>query len=246
MLDEHRVGTGGNGHPLLEEPIEQFSSRAGGPSVETESEFVEVVVEMSVTDGPLMRSQEPAFEKSNYAMDPGQQIGATLLSGRDLVGVAGLFQAGISSPAVSVHDATDLDCIMDELPQTGIGSVFDALHPDPPYAGPIFLSGDHDQGSTLPCTAPPRLCRWPPQISLVHFDPTRQPIPSRTNHCTTQFVKPGPRRLIAAKPEDSLQTQSAGPVLLAAYPPHSSKPDAQRGSSVLEDRARGYGGLVTT
>ena len=46
-------------------------------------------------------------------------------------------------------------------------------------------------------------------IGLIDLDYARQSLPPRTHHRSPQLVHPGPRSLIAAQPENALQTQRA-------------------------------------
>src|SRR5438046_1109346 len=48
---------GGDLHGLLRQSVEEFSPRLRGSAVEAEREFVEVVIEVIVSDGPLVRPQ---------------------------------------------------------------------------------------------------------------------------------------------------------------------------------------------
>ena len=48
---------------LLHKPEEQFATRGGKPSVEAESEFIEIVVEMGVGNRPLVRTEQPTFQQ---------------------------------------------------------------------------------------------------------------------------------------------------------------------------------------
>ena len=59
-------------HGLLEQPVEQDSSRARGAAIEAENELVQVGVELGGPDRPLVSTENPALEKRSQPMDPGQ------------------------------------------------------------------------------------------------------------------------------------------------------------------------------
>jgi hypothetical protein len=59
---------------LLCQPEEELASRSRLSPVETEDEFVEVVVEVLVTDSSLMGSEHPSLEQRDRSMDSGQQV----------------------------------------------------------------------------------------------------------------------------------------------------------------------------
>ena len=84
----------------------------------------------------------------------------------------------------------------------------------------------------------------PPTSVSVHLHPPVQPIPVRSYHRTSQFMQPGPRRLITGQAQHALQPQGAGPVLLTGHIPHRAEPHDQRLPSVLENGARSSRGLT--
>ena len=53
------------------------------------------------------------------------------------------------------------------------------------------------------------------------------------------------RRLVAAQPENPLQTQGTGSVLLTRYPPDCPEPQNQRLACPLEDRSRDHRSFVS-
>ena len=73
MLHERPVGCRLDGDGLLHQSIKQFPAMPGGPPVEPERELVEVVVQMRVSNGALMRAEEPSFEQGDDQMNAGQQ-----------------------------------------------------------------------------------------------------------------------------------------------------------------------------
>ena len=99
--------------------------------------------------------------------------------------------------------------------------------------------------------APRRRRTVPAVAGFIVSSPTRpshgatdqsstQPLPPRTYHRPPQLVQPRPGRLVAAQPENALQTQRAGPVLLRGHVPDRPEPQPQRFARVLEDRAGGH------
>ena len=60
--DEAMVGDGFHCDSLLHETVEELSAALRSSTVESEREFVEVVLEMFMADGTLMGSQQPALE----------------------------------------------------------------------------------------------------------------------------------------------------------------------------------------
>ena len=83
-------------------------------------------------------------------------------------------------------------------------------------------------------------------LRLVHFDVVGEPVPAGPHHRPSQFVQPGPGRLVAAQAQHLLQRQRARPGLLTGDGPHRSKPDGERAAGVLEDRPSRDGRLAAT
>ncbi len=53
-------------------------------------------------------------------------------------------------------------------------------------------------------------------------------VATRTYHCSTQFMHPGPCSIVTAKTKNTLQSKCAGSILLARYKPDSKEPAPQR------------------
>src|SRR2546422_4842807 len=70
MLDDGIVGSGTDSDRLLGQAVEELPSVLRGASIEAKGEFVQVGVEGLTTDGPLVRSQQPALQKRRDTMDP--------------------------------------------------------------------------------------------------------------------------------------------------------------------------------
>ena len=63
------VGYGFQLYRLLEKPVEQEPASFRSAAVETEREFVEVVVELGGPDRPMVNSQPPPIEESGNAVN---------------------------------------------------------------------------------------------------------------------------------------------------------------------------------
>jgi len=61
--DQVPVGLGFDGDRLLKQPVEQLPPMAACSPVETECEFIEVVFQMLVADGPLMGTKHPSLQE---------------------------------------------------------------------------------------------------------------------------------------------------------------------------------------
>src|SRR5205823_1553442 len=156
---------------------------------------------------------------------------------RDFPLVAFGLQARVALPAVGVNRAAWIDAILHKRVQAGSRGVLNHAHPNPPYTRPISLGGDHNQSLTLGLPTRHAFLQ-PANHRLVHLHPPAQSIPIRSDHRPSQFMQPTPCRLKPTQPEDPLQAQCAGTVLLAGHIPHRTKPHHQRLPRVLENRTR--------
>lgn len=99
------VGCRSYGNGLLGEAMEEQPAGRGTSAIETEGEFVEVVVEMLVLDAALMGSHQPSLEQRRNAMNAGHDHVGRIEPAADdgnLTLVAQRRQASIATPAVSV------------------------------------------------------------------------------------------------------------------------------------------------
>ena len=56
------MGNGIDGHSLLRQTKEELASTLGSSAIEPESEFIQIVVEVLMTDRSLVGSHQPTFE----------------------------------------------------------------------------------------------------------------------------------------------------------------------------------------
>ena len=108
-----------------------------------------------------------------------------------------------------------------------------------PRPAPFSCRSHCNQGFTLGLSAENTFFLAAP-VGFIDFHYATQPLPPRTYHRPPQLVQPRPGRLVAAQPENALQTQRAGPVLLRGHVPDRPEPQPQRFARVLEDRAGGH------
>src|SRR3974390_363096 len=95
--------------------------------------------------------------------------------------------AAVAPPSVSVDDGTRLNAVHQEGPQVLGGGFRDLAHADTPDSLSIFLSCHHNQNLLFLLPAAKPFFRTA-QISLIHLDPTGQPLTSGSNHPPTQFM----------------------------------------------------------
>jgi hypothetical protein len=73
-FNDRFVGQGIYAYGILEQAEEEQPAPSRAPTVESEAELVEVVVEVLVTDGALVGAEQPALQQGDHQVHPGQQL----------------------------------------------------------------------------------------------------------------------------------------------------------------------------
>ena len=89
-------------------------------------------------------------------------------------------------------------------------------------------------------TSPTDLRPTASNICLIYFNGSGQFISASAHHRTTQFMKPNPRCIVAAKSKNSFQTESVSSMLLACHKPHGKKPSPQGFVGLVKQCSRSY------
>src|SRR5882724_7123394 len=109
-----------NLHCLLCQTVEQFSPRGGLAPVEAERELIQIVLEIFMSNGALMRAQQPTLEQRNDSMHPRQQmLGIRGLMLLDLAVVSVAFHFAVSLQTVGHNGAAQFDGLANETMQCG-------------------------------------------------------------------------------------------------------------------------------
>jgi hypothetical protein len=149
--------------------------------------------------------------------------------------VACRFEAQIGRKAVGDHHAAGSDALLHEGFEAVGRGVADNRQPDSTDTLSIHLSCNGYEGLLAYVATAPALLDASHK-SFIDFYFTRELIAAGAHHRSPQFVKPGPRCLIAAEPQDPLQPQGTGTILLGDHPPHHLKPQAKGLPGPVEDR----------
>lgn len=228
-----------DGHGLLGQPVEEHAAGLGSAAVEAEGEFVEVVVEMLVLDAALQRSHEPPLEQRGDLVDARHddvsRIGAGADDG-DRMPVASRRQTGIAAPAIGLDGRAGFHGAAHEGQQAVGRDVGDSAQSDPAEAAAVLFCRHRDDGLAGGFPTLLAFLRGA-DIGLVHLHLAMQAVATGTDHRPPQLVQPGPRRLVAAQPQHTLQAQGAHPILLAGDEPHRQEPQPQGLARPFEDRA---------
>ena len=152
----------------------------------------------------------------------------------------------VSRPSVGQDFRPELDIFADKGDEAGTRSIRQAFHPHTPKSLRMMdFKGDHYNllvrrtASTLSTfLAAAHKC-------FIHCNATMKSITIRAYHGAPQFVQPGPRSLITAESENTLQAQGIGAIFLAREQPHRQKPRFQRNARPLKHCSRSDRNLCT-
>src|SRR3974390_1764438 len=179
-------------------------------------------------------------------MNPWQQVRRRFLpplQEGDAVPVALPFQGIVSRPAVGMNQTPGFNGVLHKGHQALSRRIGDAPHTNASDPLPIFLCSNHQQCLALGLPPSHPFLFAAPE-GLVDFYRSRQALPPRSHRGSSQFVQPGPGRIVAAQAQCPLDTHGAGAVLLTRDGPHRPKPKRQRFAGVLEDRSCRYRALM--
>ena len=189
------VGCRPTGRRLLHQAKEELAPMLRHSPVETEREFVQVVVQMLRANRALMGAQKPPFHQRGDAVDAGHQFvrpATALFYVADLVCVPLFFQAVVSEPAVGVDHRTLNDCSLDESKQACRRDIGNS--PKPNTSDPIaVLFRRYDHNGLLLGLSAARALLGAAHVGFVDLDAAFETIPPRANHGRTKLVKPQPR-----------------------------------------------------
>jgi hypothetical protein len=68
-----------DGHSLLCQTKEELASALGSSAIEPERKFIQIVVEVLMTDRSLVGSHQPTFEQGDREVNPWHQLRGSLL-----------------------------------------------------------------------------------------------------------------------------------------------------------------------
>src|SRR3990170_4142689 len=117
-------------------------------------------------------------------------------------------QSEIGIKTIRFHRTSSFNGVTDEPVQGCLRQIRYSSQPNSPDTSAVFLHSNSNQLLFIsePTNSTFLFCS---PVGLVHFDSPVQPISSRPNHRLSELVQHRPGRLVAPKPEDSLQPERA-------------------------------------
>ena len=122
-----------------------------------------------------------------------------------------------------------------QVPQTNASNLL--------YAFALYRNA----GQRLPISATTMFSRFfADNVSFINFDDPAQPITAGPHHCSTQFVKPLPSRMVTPQVQNPLRYKGIGAIFLTGDMPHSPKPKQQRFFATMKCCTSSHRGLYPT
>lgn len=127
-------------HRLLSQSVEKLASGGRLAPVETEREFVQVIVQMVVANRSLVGPKQPPFEQREHPMRSGQEVFALSVS-LDLSVVDVALQLSIGVQPVGSDRAARFDRLGNEAVQSPAVEIWDPPQTDASDASTVLLGG---------------------------------------------------------------------------------------------------------
>src|SRR5665648_344120 len=233
-----------NRDSVLNQAEKQLSARVRFSSIKSESELVQIIIQMGRADCSLMCAEQPSLQEGCPTVYQWQEVFSDISRLTD----NGMFirfrrQVPIASPPISPHQTVGFHTLFDGHHQTirrGIGNSFKAYAPD---LLPFIFNGNQHQG--FPRGASPSFSRsLAANIGFIYFYGAGKTFSTGSHHGHAQFMKPNPNSFVPFKTQHSLESLSADSIFLTNYIPDSPEPELQWFSGILKDSASDKRGLI--
>jgi len=237
LTEGHRM----HGNALFDQPVEEHAPMRGLAAVEPKREFIEISLQVIFFKGTLMRTHHPALNQRGNAVYARQDlvgIFAGYLDGRSLVDVFVFGCAWIGCKPVGVDRRAGFDVLLNKrLERFGfcVGDNLQAAAPET-FWGEQF-HGDRYQHLSFG-TAPAFAVPHPSKDGFINLDLPGQHIVPGMADCAPEPVQHRPSRLIGTEPEDTMQRFGGNAIFSSGQMPSGGKPNGQRCSGSVKDRAR--------
>lgn len=243
LTEGHRM----HSNALFDQPVEEHAPMCGLAPVEPEREFVEIGLQVFFFERALMRAHQPALNQRGDAVYARQDlvgVFAGAFDGRSMMEVFVFGCAGIRCQPVGVYGRTRFDMLLNKRLERFGFRVGDDLQAATPEAfGRQQLHGNSHQhlafGAASALAVPHAT-----KNRLVHLDVTGQHVVPGMADRAPEPVQHRPSRLIGTESEDPMQRFGGYAIFSRGQVPGSSKPNGQRRSGAVKDRARRGGYAV--
>jgi hypothetical protein len=209
--------------------------------------FIEVMLQMFFANPSLVSPKQPPLQEGNNPIDMGKRVFGGVLNPQGNPLETHFFKWVISSPSIGFYYRSRLYIFYGKGNQTRSGEIDNPLYPNSSKPSPGFFDlHGHGNAGLFQTLSPHNLGLCAAYKSVVNLNSTRELLSSGSNHCSSQFMEPGPSSLRAFQAQDTLQACGADSWFLGAYPPHGAKPHKQRFSGAMHDGSSSQRSLMMT
>ena len=243
LMKGHRM----HGNTLFNQSEEEHSAMGGLASVEPKRKFVQISLQVVFFERSLMCPHQPALHErcdTVYARQNFVGIFARATDGGPVMNIFVFCGAWIGRKPVGVDRRARLDVLPNkrlECSGFGVGDNLQAAAPE--ALGGEQFHGDRHQHlafGTASALAVPHTTK----DSFIHFDLSGQHVVPGMADCAPEPVQHRPSCLIGTEPEDPMQRFGGNAVFSGGQVPCGGKPDGQRRSGAVKDRARSGGDAI--
>src|SRR5947207_6371747 len=155
---------------LANQPVEQQSTRLGGPAVEAKRVLIQVIIQMRILDCSLVSSKQPSLQQRRNSIGQRQEVVTKLRSfPNDRMLVAQRSKSVITPPPVRMHLRPGFDHLLHGGLQTLASRVGHPAQTDSTNA--LFgLLGRDDHQSFSACATASLSRTFAANENLIHFD----------------------------------------------------------------------------
>lgn len=230
---------------LFEDFMKEQCPRICFPTIVTEGELFQIVVNGSSPYKCLMSPQEPPFQQRGYSMDIGQDVFTFEAIGFifNSVIVTQAFYPSVTFPAIADNCCPFFNVVQEEVLDAPLRGIRNLCQSNSAGGAESLFKSHNNKNLAIGSTT--TLSRFfTPNKCLINFNNPAQFFPPRNYHQSPEFVEPAPGGLVAAKAQNSLQAKGTHPGFLSNSPPDCSKPRNQRFSGPMENCASSGGHLL--
>ncbi len=231
-----------HGNTLLNQSKEEHAAMGGLAAVESERKFVQISLQMIFFEGTLMRPHQPALNERRdtvYAWQNFVGILARATNGGSMMNIFVFCGAWIGRKPVGVNSRARFDMLLNKCLERFSFGVGDNLQAAAPKAfwGEQFHCDRHQNlaSGAAPALAVPNASK----DGFIYFNVSGQHIVPSIADGAPESVQRRPSRRVGAKSEDSMKRFGGNAIFSRGHVPCGRKPDGQRRSGVVKDRACG-------
>jgi hypothetical protein len=231
----------------LNNSVKSFTDELRIFSVEPKGVFIQIPLKVISIHASMIGPKKQSLDQGSNQMNAWKNtflIHCFCLENL-LMPIIFLLKRIVSLPTIGHYGTSGSNIGLDERHQFIPGTILDNLKPDAADAFPV-LFGCHDHGKLILGATASFPAVPSANINFINFNHTGEFFPSIPDRATAKLMKPSPRGIIAAKPEQCLEGHRADAGFPGGEPPQRLKPQLQFLARPMEDCPCGKGMMELT